>query len=944
MSLEGVLGWYQSRIGQYDKNSWESTIEQRILRGLSYTSRKTTKIKSELIDVDFVRGSAFPKAKPEYSLWLAGFHGITRLFLIPFYKKWWVKETSLLGYRCVLSLYFSVITCCTLMLYFKNQDVLSDIPVSEVLLPLVVMFLLSVIHSQIVCTRPNGYSRSYTLSSKKERLIPLLRVSRKSKHVRQSSPLGNRGKVLVKCQKCLSMSKRGTSALIKKNPIHCKGKSLSTACRSHSEEPYQEEIVKVKPRSSSENSISVGGDALAPRSISNSFDPDVFHSCSREISNNSTSTSSRSSDDRSPQDQINNCFHRMMKENKIQEECQSIEDNASRMQSDRNNHKNKCRTLVEPKNENPLVKVSLPIENQIAYNLENKILSESAIKDEIENIDANSKGKMFLPLENKTGVASIHECTNTISEKKSNNSDILFSKASPNQSVEPHSNSHSCSLSTPRETDGAASEAGEESCTGDTEGWRDSDIRDSDIWSSSSNALHCCSCGTTQTTSIKNQVSFTFEKHLFPGYQTGSCNSSAESDAEPHCKSPQFNHTKHSNYEWRTGITSNSDDLSYSSESEGGWEDNEDPALLKPEALDWHIQGSPAAIITSPHSTVSDRVSCKIWEGSDVSKVDLSVLDISSAVISKVDCVKHLTHYLQFGICMAVVIAFIPSLYRLSYSPSLVVFLDVIVSNGPEMWMSAVNNLISHFLSKLFESNFWAKYVILLSAINRVCLATGFFFLLSVAERAFKQRFLYAKHFCYLTSARRARKYELPHFRLNKVRNIKTWLSVRSCLKKRGPQRSVDVIVSAAFMITLILVSYLCYELLKDEENTHHSLYNCELFVWCFTISIYLIRFMTLGAMINKKYSNLSVLITEQINMYLHMEQKPQKKEELMLANNVLKLVSVLLKELESPFKISGISANPLLYNITRFVVLSACSGVLSDLLGFKLKLHKIKY
>lgn len=45
------------------------------------------------------------------------------------------------------------------------------------------------------------------------------------------------------------------------------------------------------------------------------------------------------------------------------------------------------------------------------------------------------------------------------------------------------------------------------------------------------------------------------------------------------------------------------------------------------------------------------------------------------------------------------------------------------------------------------------------------------------------QRLLYAKHFCYLTSFRRAKKYELPHFRLNKVRNIKTWLSLRSYLK-----------------------------------------------------------------------------------------------------------------------------------------------------------------
>jgi len=48
-------------------------------------------------------------------------------------------------------------------------------------------------------------------------------------------------------------------------------------------------------------------------------------------------------------------------------------------------------------------------------------------------------------------------------------------------------------------------------------------------------------------------------------------------------------------------------------------------------------------------------------------------------------------------------------------------------------------------------------------------------------------------------------------------------------------------------------------------------------------------------------------------------------------------------QELESPFKISGLSANPFLYNITKVVVLSAFSAVLTELLGFKLKLYKIK-
>ena len=55
---------------------------------------------------------------------------------------------------------------------------------------------------------------------------------------------------------------------------------------------------------------------------------------------------------------------------------------------------------------------------------------------------------------------------------------------------------------------------------------------------------------------------------------------------------------------------------------------------------------------------------------------------------------------------------------------------------------------------------------------------------------------------------------------------------------------------------------------------------------------------MTLGNKINKQYRNLSVLITEQINLNLQIEQKPQTKEELALANNVLKLAIDLIKVL----------------------------------------------
>lgn len=91
----------------------------------------------------------------------------------------------------------------------------------------------------------------------------------------------------------------------------------------------------------------------------------------------------------------------------------------------------------------------------------------------------------------------------------------------------------------------------------------------------------------------------------------------------------------------------------------------------------------------------------------------------------------------------------------------------------------------------------------------------------------------------------------------------------------------------------------------------------------------------------------------------------PHKKSQLGQANNILKVAASLVKvrdlssmlyctdrtvhqlpgcsrscvsqELDAPRTISGLSMSPLLFNITRVVVVSAFSSVLSDLLGFKL-------
>ncbi|XP_075923158.1 protein PHTF2 isoform X7 [Petromyzon marinus] len=214
---------------------------------------------------------------------------------------------------------------------------------------------------------------------------------------------------------------------------------------------------------------------------------------------------------------------------------------------------------------------------------------------------------------------------------------------------------------------------------------------------------------------------------------------------------------------------------------------------------------------------------------------------------------------------------------------------------------------------------------------------------LEISGMIMNRRYLFAKLFGHLTSARRARKSEIPHFRLKKVQNIKMWLSLRSYLKRRGPQRSVDVIVSSAFLLELSVVFICCAQLLNGHSTFLDVHYNWELLAWSLSLGIFLLRFVTLGSETNKKYSNTSILLTEQINLYLKMEKKPNKKEELNLVNNVLKLATKLLKELDSPFRLYGLTMNPMLYNITRVVILSAFSGVISDLLGFNLKLWKIK-
>lgn len=80
-------------------------MEQRILNGIVQLPLKETRLKTELIDVDLVRGSSFPKAKPKQSLLTVLRLAVLRLIFLPIYARWWVQQTSRKIFACFLALY-----------------------------------------------------------------------------------------------------------------------------------------------------------------------------------------------------------------------------------------------------------------------------------------------------------------------------------------------------------------------------------------------------------------------------------------------------------------------------------------------------------------------------------------------------------------------------------------------------------------------------------------------------------------------------------------------------------------------------------------------------------------------------------------------------------------------------------------------------------------------
>uniref|UniRef100_A0A8C4ZIR1 PHTF1/2 N-terminal domain-containing protein n=1 Tax=Gadus morhua TaxID=8049 RepID=A0A8C4ZIR1_GADMO len=818
--VKDAVVWYQKKIGAYDQQIWEKSVEQREIKGLRNKPKKTGHVKPDLIDVDLVRGSAFAKAKPESPWTSLTRKGIVRVVFFPFFYRWWIQVTSRAIFLLLLGLYLLQVSAAVLYALVSQPH---GIPATEVFGASWLMLLLGTVHCQIVSTRTPKPPSS---SGGKRRSRPL---------PRPYSPGGHLGSNGSRAGPVVPPAPWGGAPALVATPSAALGAGLRALPRGRGPGGRDGRRSSRRLRKASQMEAHREGDGSsttdsthrgAPHSASPTYSlASLFQDFWHDICKAGSKKSKMSIDKYTETDNGYVSLDGRVTNRSSEEGLQL--------------HEARCDSLPQTEEVCWSTAQATPPTHasrgtgMMAVGAKEPVSEEASSEEDPGAYSAPRRG----------GERKTSDCT-------------LRNRKTP-----PHYKKHYTVEEAPKSGTSSSSRcsslrAGPSECP------RHESETEDVLWE---DFLHCAEC-------------------------RSSCTSETEGEGGS------------------VGV----------------------PPVKKEYRDDPFHQGHVPWLHSSNPGL--ERVSAIVWEGNECKKADMSVLEISGMIMNKVNLYPPGIGYQVFGNLVAVTLGLTPFAYRLSQYRDL-----------DQLMTLSANELLSVALGGVSGSDAMVIAMVMLSFLVRVCLIWLFFFLLSVAERTYKQRLLFAKLFGHLTSARRARKSEVPHFRLKKVQNIKMWLSLRSYLKRRGPQRSVDVIVSSAFLLTLSVIFICCAQLLHVHEPFLECHYNWELVIWCCSLSLFLLRFVTLGSETSKKYSNTSILLTEQINLYLKMEKKPNKKEELTLVNNVLKLATKLLKELDAPFRLYGLTMNPLLYNITQVVILSAVSGVISDLLGFNLKLWKIK-
>uniref|UniRef100_A0A8D2DJ71 Putative homeodomain transcription factor 1 n=1 Tax=Sciurus vulgaris TaxID=55149 RepID=A0A8D2DJ71_SCIVU len=683
-----AISWYQKKIGAYDQQIWEKSIEQTQIKGFKNKPKKMGHIKPDLIDVDLIRGSTFAKAKPEIPWTSLTRKGLVRVVFFPLFSNWWIQVTSLRIFVWLLLLYLMQVIAIVLYLMMPIVNV------SEVLGPLCLMLLMGTVHCQIVSTQ----------------------ITR---------PSGNNGN---RRRRKLRKTVNGDGSRENGNNSSDRGRGIETL----------------------ESAPIIGG--LWGTLFGNRIKKVKL------ISNKGTEIDN---------DNDSSCLHPIMKKRQCRPDIRMWQTKEKAKFSDGE----KCR--------------------REAYRRLGNGISDDLSSEE----DGEARTQMILLRRSVEGASSDNGCE--VKNRKSILSRHLNSQVKKTTTRWCHIVRDSDSVAESEFESTAFSQCSRSGVSG---GSRSLNLSRRD----------------SESTRHDSETEDMLWDDLLHG---------------PEC---------------RSSVTSDSEGAHVNTLHSGTKRDPKED-VFQQNHLFWLQNSSPA----------SDRVSAIIWEGNECKKMDMSVLEISGIIMSRVNAYQQGVGYQMLGNVVTIGLAFFPFLHRLFHEKS----------------FDQLKSISAEEILTLFCGAPPVTPIIILSIINffeRLCLTWMFFFMMCVAERTYKQ-------------------------------------------------------------------------VLQGHKTFLNDAYNWEFLIWETALLLFLLRLASLGSETNKKYSNVSILLTEQINLYLKMEKKPNKKEQLTLVNNVLKLSTKLLKELDTPFRLYGLTMNPLIYNITRVVILSAVSGVISDLLGFNIRLWKIK-
>lgn len=196
------IDWYQHKIGDHDKQFWEQNVDGKIQATIDRLPKRDfdhSNKSRELLDIDLIKGYTFTKAQPSHTSYIRTWKGLVRMLFLPLFYMWWIKHTTWKFFLVAFFLYIFQFFVIVVYLYSPIDSSSTTASLFEVTNPMMFMFVLSVMHTQIVYTQSSGKTHHYKkTSSTVNSAPPTIKRSVNLKRVKKSvsKPLRRKAKTI----------------------------------------------------------------------------------------------------------------------------------------------------------------------------------------------------------------------------------------------------------------------------------------------------------------------------------------------------------------------------------------------------------------------------------------------------------------------------------------------------------------------------------------------------------------------------------------------------------------------------------------------------------------------------------------------------------------------------------------------------------------------------